>query len=233
MLILIVVSLGVLFTGEEENQQVVINQREEKVRDYDDLREVITGFVGTPYELGPLDEGDNIYREDAFDCTTLVLVSVSNLHSDNPEEKIKDVNYHPEGEVSYENRLHFSTYRNKINNYFSDITTEVGGEYVRRKDVVLNRDRLIDIDWQKEITIDEIRSENVPGIVDNLPEIAGVMFMRDSNPDIGLDINHEGFVLDGEDLVHASPTHGQVHKEDFLSYLENSTYDSVAFFKIN
>ena len=233
ILVLVAVFGIAFFQRDEEVDQQEINQREESEENYDDLREIVTGFIGTPYQLGPLDEGENIYREDVFDCTTLVLVTVANLHSENPEEEIKDVNYHPSGEVSYETRLHFSTYRNKVNDYFKDITEEVGGDYVNQKQVLLNKDQLIEIDWQEEITINEIRTQNVSEVVDNLPEVAGVMFMRDSNSDIGLDINHEGFVLDGEDLVHASPTHGQVYREDFLTYLANSNYDSVAFYEVN
>ncbi len=234
ILALIAIVIGfVFFQKEEELEQPIINQREESERSYDDLREIVTGFVGAPYQLGPLDEDENIYREDVFDCTTLVLVTVANLHSENPQEEIKNVNYYPPGEVSYENRLHFSTYRNKVNDYFTDITKEVGGGYVDQKRVNLNKDRLIEIDWDRDLAVDEIRVEDVSKVVNELPEVAGIMFMRDSNPQIGLDINHEGFVLDGEDLVHASPTHGQVYREDLLTYLENSNYDSVAFYKIN
>ena len=233
ILVLVVVFGFTLLREKEEEAEPVVNERESVGENYDQAREIITGFIGTPYELGPLDEGENIYREDVFDCTTLVLTTVANLYSDNPEEEIKNVNYHPPGEVGYETRLHFSTYRNKVNDYFTNITKEVGGDYVNQKQVVLNKDQLIEIDWQEEITINEIRTQNVSEVVDNLPEVAGIMFMRDSNPNIGLDINHEGFVLDGEDLVHASPTHGQVYREDLLTYLENSDYDSVGFYKIN
>ena len=233
ILLLIVVSVAVITNDSEEESQGVVNEREEVVDNYDELRDIITGFIGTPYELGPLDEGENIYREDVFDCTTFILVTVANLHSQNPEEKIKDINYHPPGEVSYETRLHFSTYRNEVNDYFTDITADVAGDYLNQREISLNKDRIIDIDWEEDITIDEVRVENASEVVHNLPEVAGVMFMRDENEEIGLDINHEGFVLDGEDLVHASPTHDQVYREDLLDYIQNSDYDSVGFYKIN
>ncbi len=234
LILVIIVAFGFFFLREKEEEvEPVVNERGSVEENYDEAREIITGFIGTPYQLGPLNEGENMYREDVFDCTTLVLTVVANLYSDNPEEEIKNVNYYPAGEVSYENRLHFSTYRNKVNDYFRDITAEIGGQYASQKQISLNKDRLIDIDWQEDLTVYEIRTEDVSKINHQLPEVAGVMFMRDSNPEIGLDINHEGFVLDGMDLVHASPTHGQVYREDFLTYLENSDYDSVGFYKIN
>ena len=231
--VLLVAGFIIFRENPEEPEEPVVNQREEVVENDDELREIITGYIGTPYKLGPLDESDNIYRDDVFDCTTFVLVTVSNFQSSNPEEEIKNVNYHPAGEVSYENRLHFSTYRNKVNDYFKDITADISEDKLRQKEVALNQDRLIDIDWQEEITIDYVKTADVSAVTHNLPEVAGVMFMRDGNADIGLDINHEGFVLDGQDLVHASPTHGQVYRENFLEYLERSDYDGVGFYKIN
>ncbi len=200
------------------------------------LSETVGNFLGTPYKLGPLGEKEDeeIYRTDVFDCTTLVLVSAAKFNfPDDPEEGMKEIHYYPAGEVSYENRLHFSTYRNKISPYFEDITSEIGGEYTESKTVLLNKDELIPIDWQEEITVDNIPIGNVKEIIDNLPPEAGVMFMRKGNQEIGLDINHEGFVFNGKNLVHASPNHGKVYKEDFVSYLENSDYDAVGFYKIN
>ncbi|MGM0439372.1 MAG: N-acetylmuramoyl-L-alanine amidase-like domain-containing protein [Patescibacteria group bacterium] len=231
VVLILVLGFAIFREKPEEVEEPTITEKEQ-TENYDELREIITGFIGTPYELGPLDEGENVYREDVFDCTTLVLVSVANLHSDSPEEEIKDINYYPAGEVSYENRLHFSTYRNKVSDYFEDITSEVGGDYVKQKEVMLNKDRLIDIGWEKSITIDYLSVEDSLQVLDNLPEVAGIMFMKNGNGDIGLDINHEGFVLDGEDLVHASPNHGQVYREDLKGYLQNSDFDSVAFYKV-
>ncbi len=229
-------AVGFFVFQEKEEDQIFSQDEEIKEEvDYKRLREIITGFLGTPYSLGPLGEGDNelLYRTDVFDCTTLVLVTVSKLHGDNPEEEIKNVNYYPPGEVSYETRLHFSTYRNKVNDYFKDITSYVGEGYVNEKKVTLNKNRLIDIDWEKDLVIDYINVKDVSKVVDNLPEVAGVMFMRDRNADIGLDINHEGFILDGEYLVHASPDHGEVYKENFNDYLQRVDNDAVSFYKIN
>ncbi len=115
----------------QEADEVATEEGMEKTEDNDEkeLKEIVEGFLGTPYERGPLGEKDDeeLYREDVFDCTTLVLVSVSKLHSNglSPEEMIKRVNYFPTGEVSYENRLHFSTYRNKVLDFFEDITKKV------------------------------------------------------------------------------------------------------------
>ncbi len=200
-----------------------------------EIEDIVRGFLGKPYELGPLGEkeSEKIYRTDVFDCTTLVLVSVSKLHSDKPEEMIKKVNYFPPGEVSYENRLHFSSYRNKVSDYFTDITRQVGGDSTESKEVLLNKDRLIDIDWQEEIVLDYIPVSEVGGVLDNLPSTVGVMFMRDSFSDIGLDVGHEGFLFDGTNLIHASINRQKVVEDDFLTYLRESNHDGVIFYKIN
>ncbi len=232
LILVLAILIGFAVFRDRPEEEPVINEKEPVEESYDELREIITGFIGTPYALGPMDE-ENVYEENVFDCTTLVLVTVANLHGERPEEKIKEVNYYPPGEVSYESRLHFSTYRNKVSDYFEDITAKVGEGHVNQKRVTLNEDRIIDIDWQEEIMIDYIRIEDALKVTDNLPEVAGVMFIRDGNADIGLDINHEGFILDGTDLVHASPDHGQVYREDFGNYLQRSNNDAVAFYKIN
>ncbi len=206
-----------------------------------DLEKIVKGFLGRPYERGPLGEGENeeIYRADVFDCTTLVLVSVSKLHSNGlaPEEMIKKINYYPPGEVSYENRLHFSSHRNQVSDFFEDITRDIAPELYQEKKILLNKKRegkgrLIDIDWEKEITLPYIRKEDVSDMLSEIPPVAGVAFLVEGDEEIGLDIRHEGFLFEGKELLHASLSRGAVFKEDFLQFLENSDYDGVNFFYV-
>ncbi len=239
-LLAIVVVAGVFVLNQKEKKEVVEEDVEEEEKK--DLKEIVEGFIGAPYERGPLGEGDDeeLYREDAFDCTTLVLVSVSRLHSNDlsPEEMIKEVNYFPPGEVSYETRLHFSTYRNKVSEFFEDITEEVAPEIHKEKEVVLNKERkeegrLIDIDWEEETIIPYVKAEDAPEVVFELPEEVGVAFLMDGDEEIGLDVRHEGFLFKGEELIHASLESEKVSRADFLEFLEESDYDGVNFFKVN
>lgn len=233
IIFLVVLLLIGFFLFQESN----IPQNEENAitKSEKDIEEIVRSFLGRPYERGPLGEGANekIYRTDVFDCTTLVIVSVANLYSDHPEEMIKQIHYFPPGEVSYENRLHFSSYRNKISDYFEDITRQIGGDLTESKKVLLNKDRLIDIDWQKEIVLYYIPVSEVDKVLDKLPSAVGVMFMRDNFADIGLDVGHEGFLFDGINFIHASLDFGKVVEEDFLDYLQRSNHDGIIFYKVN
>ncbi len=230
LVLVFLVALSFLLEGEVEED---IIEEEEEVS----LEEIVYSFLGSPYQGGPLGEGEGekIYREDVFDCTTLVLISAANYNAKevSPEEKMKDINYHPPGEVSYESRLHFSSYRNLVSPYFKDITREVGGENFREERVLLNGTRIIPIDWQEEIVISYIPKEKIHLVLENLPKEAGVGFIREGSFDIGLDINHEGFLFEGRRLVHASLEKGEVVEENFLDYLSKRDYKGVIFYKLN
>lgn len=208
----------------------------------DRVEGIARDLLGVPYEEGPLGEGEGerIYREDAFDCTTFVLTVASRLHAENkpPREAMKKIHYYPPGEVSYENRLHFTSYRNRVSDYFRDITARVGGERTKSQEVLLNRDtpgrgRLLDMDWEQEITVEYVPARKVPLVVQNLPRVAGAGFIIREHFSRGLDIVHEGLVLDGERLVHASREKGKVAQEDFLAYLKRHAYCGVLFFGLN
>jgi len=239
IVIIVILSAVILVNREEEIQEEEVQEEED--REEISLKQVVYGFLETPYKLGPLGEkeGEEIYRTDVFDCTTLVLVSVSNLHSNeiSPEERMKEVNYYPPEEVSFENRLHFSTYRNKVSPFFEDITKKVGGDIAKEKDIVLNKEReegrIIDIDWEKKITLNYIEKEDVSQIIHRLPLEVGVAFMMEEDEKIGLDIRHEGFLFEKENFVHASRNKGKVVEENFLDFLEETNYFGVIFFKIN
>lgn len=205
----------------------------EFLKETKDLKEIVISFLGSSYQLGPIDE-DNLYRDDVFDSTTLILVSVANLYANDlsKEEMMEKINYYPEGEVSYENRLHFSLYRNQVVDYFQDITKEVGETVYQEKEVVLNKERLIDIDWEEQITFPYINKEDVQEVIANLPELVGVAFVKHGDEEIGLDIRYEGFLLERENFIHACSEEKKVVKEDFLEFLKDSDYDAVNFFEI-
>ena len=203
-----------------------------------ELKSLVLGYLDYPYRADPLDEDENIYNNQAFNSTTLVLVSAADYHfPEDSEEGMKNIHYYPPGEVSYENRLHFSTYRNKVSDYFSDITAEVGDDLVESKEVVLNGEgedgRLLDIDWEEEITLEYVDVDDVVEIIPQLPEVAGITFISHGDKEIGLDVRGEGLLLDGDRFIHASSQEERVVEENILDFLEAQDYDAVNFFKIN
>ena len=207
--------------------------------------------IGTPYQLGCLGEEsgrdkDPIFRLEVTDCTAFVLTTVALLNSQNLEEAeamTRFLNYRPDSEITFENRLHFTTDRNEVSPYFRDITEEITSPaQVKEKKVTLNKIKadgkhLIDIVWQKEIVIKYILNQYITKeLFDNLPEAIGIAFIKEGDEELGLDVRHEGFLFDGKFLFHATPTEGKVVEVDFFEYYfiedGNPRFDGVVLFEI-
>jgi hypothetical protein len=208
--------------------------------------------LGTPYQLGCLGEElgrdkDPVFRLDVTDCTAFVLTNVALLHSQNLEEAkemMKFVNYQPPNfEITFENRLHFTTDRNTVSPYFRDITAEIAGlDKVKEKKIILNKiktdgKRLIDINWEKEIVIKYIPNEFImKEFFEKFPKTIGIAFLKEGDEEIGLDIRHEGFLFDDQFLFHATPTEGKVVEVDFFEYYfgkeDNPRFDGIILFEI-
>ncbi len=205
------------------------------------LKEVASNFLGTPYKKNPLgeEEGELLYRTDYFDCTTFVLSVIAEKKANHktPQDIMLEINYHPPSNVSYNNRNHFTTYRNKISPYFEDITKSIGENYTKTKKIVLNKKtegkRIIDINWEEEVTIYYILSEDVKKITNNIPREVGVGFVNTSRFSEGLDVVHEGLLFDRETLFHASLKEKKVVQQNFLEYLDENNHSGVLFYKIN
>lgn len=204
---------------------------------------------GTPYQLGPLGEESGrdkgpIFRLDAVDCTVFVLTTVSLLHSQNLEgakEMMRFLNYRPNSKITFENRLHFTTERNITSPYFQDITEKIAGQNkTKEKKVTLNKikddgKRLIDIDWEKEIIIKYIPNKFITKeFLQTLPRVVGIAFIKEGDEKIGLDVRHEGFLVDGNLLFHATQKEGKVVNVDFFKYyfVKNDTprFDGIILF---
>ena len=207
--------------------------------------------IGTPYQLGCLGEEsgrdkDPIFRLDVTDCTAFVLTTVALLNSQNLDEAkeiMRFLNYRPDSEITFESRLHFTTDRNEASPYFRDITGEgICGCKLKTKKVTLNKikadgKRLIDIDWEKEIVMKYIPNQYITKeLFDNLPKAIGIAFIKEGDEEIGLDIRHEGFLVDGELLFHATPTEGKVVEVDFFEYYFKPDhipqFDGIILFEI-
>ncbi len=215
------------------------------------LKALTTLRIGTPYQLGCLGEEsgrdkDPIFRLEVTDCTAFVLTTVALLHSQNLEEAkemMKFLNYRPDSEITFESRLHFTTDRNEASPYFRDITGEgICGCKLKTKKVTLNKikadgKRLIDIDWEKEIVMKYIPNQYITKeLFDNLPKAIGIAFIKEGDEEVGLDVRHEGFLVDGELLFHATPVQEKVTAVDFFKYYfgkdGNPRFDGIKLFEI-
>ncbi len=245
LLLLVAVSFYFYFFSQEENTKVgrskEVKEKEERGEEGRTIEEIAYELKGSPYELGPLGEGsgEEIIRKDAFDCTSFVLtvVAMKTANGEDPKEKMKEINYRSPEEISYENRLHFSTDRNRVSEHFNDITEEVGGDLTEKEEVILNKyipgeGRLIDIEWEKRAEVSYILVEDISLLIENVPEKVGVGFVEEDSFDRGLDVVHEGFLFEGERLVHASEEKGEVVEDNFLKYLSGKGHDGVLFYEI-
>lgn len=207
--------------------------------------------LGTPYQLGCLGEEsgrdkDPIFRLDATDCTAFILTNVALLHSQNLEEAkemMRALNYRPDSEITFENRLHFTIDRNMTSPYFQDITAKtICSCSLKTIKLTLNKTRvdgtrLIDIDWEKEIVLKYIPNKYITQeLFGRLPLALGIAFVREGDVKIGLDVAHEGLLFDKEDFIHASSAQGEVVKVNFLDYYfdnsENARFDGIILFEV-
>jgi len=241
--------------------ELILKELEERFSEKTDILKALTLLrLDTPYQLGGLGEErgrdkDPIFRLDVTDCTAFVLTSTALLHSQNLEqavEMMKFLNYRPkenlktgemEYEISFENRLHFTTDRNATSPYFQGITGQVVDQSkIEEKEIVLNRVKsdgkcLIDVDWEKKIVIKYIPTKFITkDLFQNLPEVVGVGFIKQGDEEIGLDIRHEGFLFKDSLFIHASSLQGKVVAEDFFDYYfdknNNPRFDGILLFDI-
>lgn len=210
--------------------------------------------LGTPYLLGCLGEerppdAKPLFRLDVADCTVFVLTSAALAHGGSVAEArewMKKLNYHPVGPgqdpVSYANRNHFTFDRLHSSPYFSDLTREVAPpERLKHVDVTLNvKDNgspLLDIPWRRRVSLYYLPQEHVDrAVLDRLPEVCGVAFVREKNFKLGLDVSHEGLVLDRRQLIEASSVQKVVRSSDLIAFLRGGGkpyFDGVIFFALH
>lgn len=207
--------------------------------------------LDTPYQVGCLGEEsgadkDPIFRLDVADCTVFLLTNVALLHSQTvseAKELMSILNYQPDTEISFENRLHFTTDRNEVVPYFKDITGQIGGYKTENKKIILNKEkidgnRIININWQKDTVLKYIPNKYITKeFFEDLPQAVGIAFIREGDEKIGLDIRHEGILFNGELFFHASSDQKKVVAEDFFEYYFRANdipmFDGITFFEIN
>lgn len=168
------------------------------------------------------------------------LESVADNNSSQPTKEMRAVRY----DVSYKGRLHYTMDKIYTSKYFRDITEEVAGpDKVVSQKVLLNKTgsdgkRVVNIDWEKEITFKYIPNKFITKeLLKKAPPSCGITFYKNSNIERGLDMSHEGLLFDGETIIHASSnkTVRKVIKLDFMDFYfgkDNSGYDGIVLFEI-
>lgn len=207
--------------------------------------------LNTPYQLGCLGEEsgrdkDPIFRLDVTDCTAFILTNTALLLSKNLEEAremMEFINYRTDKDITFENRLHFTIDRNMTSSYFHDITEEIAGiDRVITINLVLNKikedgNRLININWEKEMTLEYVSNEYITeNLINKLPKSIGIAFVRRGDAEIGLDVAHEGFLFDNQLFFHASSLEKKVVAINFWDYYftkdDYTKFDGLIFFEI-
>lgn len=204
--------------------------------------------VGTPYRLGPLGEGappdsDPPFAIEASDCTSLLVTSVALAQA--PERDVLAGvarAHYRDGRVRFEDRLHFTTDRLDASPCWRDVTRDVGRTRCRRTEVVLNRradgSSWVKIPWTRERSVSWIaRSDALRFPLwarsGRVPPIVGVAFVQQRRLRDGLDVVHEGLLIDGRTLVHASSQAGRVVDVSWADYLAGAgrRHDGVVVFE--
>ncbi len=230
----------------------ILQKLRERFVEEERLKVLATLRLGTPYQLGCLGEEsgrdkDPLFRLDVTDCTAFILTNIALLHSkdlEEAQEMMKSLNYRTNRDITFENRLHFTIDRNMTSPYFRDITEEiVGMDKVIAINIILNKikeddNRLIDINWEKEMTLKYIPNRYITkDLIDKLPKSVGIAFIREEDAQIGLNVAHEGFLFDNQLFLHASSIEEKVVAINFWDYYFTGDdytprFDGVIFFEI-
>ncbi|MFQ6604140.1 MAG: N-acetylmuramoyl-L-alanine amidase-like domain-containing protein [Fidelibacterota bacterium] len=241
------------YTLSESEISTYLYQFQTRFPDYQDrLKALALWRLGTPYKIYQLGEEkepdpDPIIRLDVSDCTAHVLTSIACAHSANWEEarqRMIDIHYKPDETghkvPSYEKRWHFTADRITHNPYTVDITPSLlDKKKLVETGLVLNLktngEEFLDIDWQENFHGYYIPSEEItPALLQKLPEIAGIAFVRKDYRKNGILIAHEGMMSDRADVLHASMEAGATVRVPFMDYYFRDggpLFDGVMFYR--
>ena len=209
--------------------------------------------VGTPYGIFCLGEEkgidtDPIIRIDTSDCTVHVLTTIAYAESKSVEEareKMIQIHYKPDEnglvEPNYKSRWHYTSDRLLNNAKTPDITSKIAPAYLAETiQIEINRKidgtQFLDLDWTSKESLKYIPSTKInQRILDKLPDICGVAFVKKSYFKNGIVIAHEGYIINKENLIHASSDEKMTVNVDFLTYLfkgKKPRFDGVMFYDI-
>ena len=239
----------------EEQVSDILPQFHKKFPDFHDrLKAFALWQVGKPYELFCLGEEsgedkDPIFRLDVSDCTVHILTSLASVQSSSWQEArttLIDIHYKRNDDQTsiptYKSRWHFTTDRIQDNPSTKNITSSlVSNQELVTINLTLNKkedgDEFLKLGWQKPTTIQFIPNKFVgEDLLDKLPQIAGVAFVKKTYFKMGLVVAHEGMIIDNKNIVHASSEFGKTVNMDFMKYYfldDGPRFDGVLIFSFN
>ena len=238
------------WTLSESQVSEILPQFHQKFPDFHDrLKAFAQWQVGKPYEIFKLGEEvapdpDPIIRLDVSDCTAHILTSLAFSQSiswDEAKESMITIHY-KDGNPTYKTRWHYTTDRIQENSSTVNITNElVGVEQLESVEIILNRKEdgkeFLDLGWEKSTSIQYIPSNNInQEILQKLPHVSGVAFVKKTYFKMGLVVAHEGMIIDQKNIIHASSEYDKTVNIDFMDYYfrENGPlFDGVLFYSFH
>jgi hypothetical protein len=238
------------WTLSESQVSEILPQFHQKFPDFHDrLKAFAQWQVGKPYEIFKLGEEvapdpDPIIRLDVSDCTAHILTSLAFSQSiswDEAKESMITIHY-KDGNPTYKTRWHYTTDRIQENSSTVNITNElVGVEQLESVEIILNRKEdgkeFLDLGWEKSTSIQYIPSNNITQeILQKLPHVSGVAFVKKTYFKMGLVVAHEGMIIDQKNIIHASSEYDKTVNIDFMDYYfrENGPlFDGVLFYSFH
>ncbi|NQV15989.1 DUF1460 domain-containing protein [bacterium] len=192
--------------------------------------------VGTPYEIFKLGEEvepdtDPIIRYDVSDCTGHNLTTLAAARSSSWDEALANmiqIHYKADSEgkkqPTYVSRWHYTVDRITENPNTVDISqTLLPRTVLDSVNITLNKKEdgkeFLKLDWKRSMTAYYIPNEQITAeLLAKLPTIVGVCFVKPKYFKMGIVMGHEGMIIDGKYLLHASQDSGETVKLDFLDY---------------
>ena len=210
--------------------------------------------IGTPYGIFCLGEErgvdkDPIIRIDTSDCTVHVLTTIAFAESKSFNEarhSMIKLHYKPDknGEIepTYKSRWHFTSDRILNHSRTTDMTSTICAfSDLETIEIELNKrengKQFLNLGWTSKELINFIPVKKINDqIMQKLPKICGVAFVKKSYFKNGIVIAHEGYVINKKNLIHASSKEKMTVNVDFLTYLlekKEDQFDGVMFYDIN
>jgi hypothetical protein len=232
-------SLPKPWTLDAQGIDQVLPQFQERFPDFQErLKYLALWRVGTPYEIFKLGEGeqslvdkDPIIRYDVSDCTGHNLTTLAAAKSASWDEALTnmiDIHYKADSlnqkRPTYGSRWHYTLDRITQNPYTVDITqTLLPRARLDSVDIVLNEkdngEEFLDLDWKRSMRAYYIPNQEITAeLLAKLPQIVGVTFVKPKYFKMGIVMGHEGMIIDGKYVLHASQSAGETVKLDFLDY---------------
>lgn len=220
------------------------------------------GFLGTPYVLSPLGEGeghdpDPLIRYDAADCVTMVEEAMALALAPDEQRVLETLNHiRYEADPSFDGRLHVMEAQWLPVNLSRGLLEEVTALYGKAATKRVSK-RITEATWQEkggkalglspaaqakgEFFIDIVPSEQAPAVLSIAPAGLIVVVVRADRPRLVSRITHVGVLVQkpsGPFLRHASRSFKKVVDEPVEKYLKRNlefgawTLEGVALYRV-